>query len=134
MNFPFQFSAGSQTSILMSDSFVGVRVAVTRQNPGRFFMAALARSLAPGIVNAPAATIRAEVIAVFGSLTAARLSQETAAAAAEGSRKLTAAAATSVTSSADFGVITASLPSSDGVDISRLFAIHDFYFFFSSIH
>ena len=97
-------------------------------------MAALARSLAPGIVNAPAATIRAEVIAVFGSLTAARLSQETAAAAAEGSRKLTAAAATSITSSADFGVITASLPSSNGVDISRLFAIHDFYFFFSSIH
>src|SRR5437764_10411954 len=97
MNFPFQFSSGSQTSILISDSFVGVRVAVTRQNSGRVFITALARSLAPGAVNAAAATVRAEVIAVFGSLTAARLSQETAAAAAEISRKLRPIAASKMT-------------------------------------
>jgi hypothetical protein len=33
-NFPFQLSIGSQTSILMSESLDGVRVAVTRQNAG----------------------------------------------------------------------------------------------------
>ena len=33
-NLPFQPAAGSQTSILMSESLVGVSVAATRQNAG----------------------------------------------------------------------------------------------------
>jgi hypothetical protein len=35
LEFPFQFSAGSQTSILMSESGLGVSVAPTRQKAGR---------------------------------------------------------------------------------------------------
>jgi hypothetical protein len=34
-NLPFQPDAGNQTSILMSDSADGLRVAATRQNAGR---------------------------------------------------------------------------------------------------
>ena len=34
-NLPFQPDAGSQTSILMSESAVGLSVAATRQNAGR---------------------------------------------------------------------------------------------------
>src|SRR5215510_1497246 len=55
-NLPFQPDAGSQTSILMSESLVGVSVAVTRQNAGKF-----ANGFVPprpaGCVKAPAATI-----------------------------------------------------------------------------
>ena len=66
MNFPFQPAAGSQTSILMSESCVGFNVAATRQNAGSdrngcAFAAA-------GGVNEPASTPTASVIVVAGSV------------------------------------------------------------------
>src|SRR5271157_6191065 len=82
---PFQFSAGIQTSILISESGVGARVAVTRQKAG----AALKTASPPGPpirgpppiggVNAPAATRVADVIFPSGSASEATLSQEAAA-------------------------------------------------------
>src|SRR5882762_4700666 len=65
-NFPFQSAAGSQTSILMSESDEGVSVAATRQNVGSWLNCGAAGSV-PGGVNAPAGTIWARVIEVFGS-------------------------------------------------------------------
>src|SRR5215510_8219082 len=55
-NLPFQPAAGNQTSILMSESLVGVSVAVTRQNAGSFAYVFVAPR-APGGVNDPACTI-----------------------------------------------------------------------------
>ena len=66
-NFPFQSAAGSQTSILMSESVDGVSVAATRQKAGRRLNCGTAAALAPGSVNPPAGTICARVIEVFGS-------------------------------------------------------------------
>src|SRR5688572_27043422 len=72
-NLPFQPAAGSHTSILMSDSFVGVSVAATRQNAGRSAKA-LAPPRPPGWVNAPAATGCAIVTVPLVSFAVARLS------------------------------------------------------------
>src|SRR5688500_5275777 len=73
-NLPFQPDAGSQTSILMSDSGVGVSVAATRQNAGRSLNCA-APPRPPGAVNAPAATDCADVMVAPDSFIDDRLSQ-----------------------------------------------------------
>ena len=77
---PFHFESGSQTSILMSESLEGARVAVTRQKAGRAENCKAAVAGPPGIggVKAPTATAFADVIVVFGSLTEARLSHDAA--------------------------------------------------------
>src|SRR5258708_2896444 len=78
---PFQPAAGIQTSILMSESLVGLSVAVTRQNAGRFLNGAVGSPRPPppaGGVKAPAATVAAEVIVVFGNDREARLSHDAA--------------------------------------------------------
>src|SRR5580704_8054638 len=83
-NLPFHPDAGSHTSILMSESFDGVRVAATRQNAGkrekRAPAGAPAASIppAPGGVKAPGATLCANVIFAFGSEREAKLSHEAA--------------------------------------------------------
>src|SRR5688572_10575904 len=75
--FPFQFAAGIQSSILMSESLEGRSVAATRQNAG----SARGRSASvPGGVNGPAGRASASVIAVFGSASIATSAQEPAAA------------------------------------------------------
>src|SRR2546428_4161369 len=61
-NLPFHPDAGSQISVLMSESLLGVNVAVTRQKAGRLpngFAAAPPRPAPPppGGTKAPAATI-----------------------------------------------------------------------------
>src|SRR5438876_5984088 len=66
-NFPFHARAGSQTSILMSESDEGVSVAATRQKAGRRLNCCTAAGPIPGSVNPPAGTIWAKVIEVFGS-------------------------------------------------------------------
>src|SRR5262249_58608712 len=66
-NFPFQARAGSQTSILMSESGEGLTVAATRQKAGRRLNCCVAAGLIPGTVKPPAGTIWAKVIEVFGS-------------------------------------------------------------------
>src|SRR2546426_12578878 len=79
---PFQPVAGIHTSILISDSLVGFRVAVTRQKAGRFLNGAAASPRPPlpaGGVKAPAATVAADVIVVLGNDREARLSHGTAA-------------------------------------------------------
>src|SRR5687767_5057776 len=75
---PFQPAAGSQTSILMSDSFVGVSVAATRQNDGRSASAAPPRP--PACASAPAATTCADVTVPFVIFAVVRLSQVAASA------------------------------------------------------
>src|SRR5260370_20197740 len=82
---PFQPEAGSQTSILMSESFEGLSSAVTRQNAGAFLNAGGAAVL-PGGVNAPAATDSAEVMAAPGSLKALKSSHGPAKAGPAGER------------------------------------------------
>src|SRR5580765_2384882 len=62
-SFPFQPDAGSQTSILMSESAEGVSVAATRQKDGRLAKTFAPRPPRPGAVNAPGATICASVTA-----------------------------------------------------------------------
>src|ERR1041384_7075204 len=75
----FQFEAGSHTSILMSESGVGLTVAVTRQNAGRSANGlAPPRPPRPGAANAPAATDSAAVIVVSANFRAFRLSHEAA--------------------------------------------------------
>src|SRR5438876_10171003 len=74
-NFAFQSAAGSQTSILMSESDEGVSVAATRQNFGSWLNCGAA-GLVPGKVNAPAGTIWARVIEVFGSARDDKLSHD----------------------------------------------------------
>src|SRR5215467_8184333 len=83
---PFQPDAGSHTSVLMSESLLGVSVAVTRQNAGTlsntFGVVAprAARSPpTPGGRKLPAGTICADVIFVCGSATLARFSHVVAA-------------------------------------------------------
>jgi len=71
---PFHPMSGSHTSTLTSESLAGLIVAATRQNAGTFFTEA-GGALAPGGMNAPAATGCANVMVVSGSLSAARLSQ-----------------------------------------------------------
>src|SRR6185436_5902197 len=78
---PFQLAAGSQTSILMSESLDGFNVAATRQNAGRVLAASPPRPppRAPGWVKPPAGTACARVMVVFGSVNDARPSQFAAA-------------------------------------------------------
>src|SRR3954452_6935634 len=81
-NFPFQPDAGSQISVLISESLLGVSVAVTRQNAGRLAngLAAPPRPCAPvGGTKAPAATICAESILAFGKARLISFSHEVAA-------------------------------------------------------
>src|ERR1700722_4588772 len=60
----------------MSESLLGRSVAATRQNAGRDFgEIGDGMNPPPGIVNAPAATVCAEVMVVSGSARDARLSQ-----------------------------------------------------------
>ena len=77
--------AGNQTSILMSESLVGFKVAATRQKDGRLAYTAPPRPapprLATGGVNAPAATVWAAVMVVSGRARAVRPSQDAAPAA-----------------------------------------------------
>src|SRR6185503_147142 len=81
---PFQFDAGIQTSMRMSESLVGCSDAVTRQNAGRLASAGFGAAVgaAPGGVNAPAGCAAAERILVLGTVNVARLSHVAAAAAA----------------------------------------------------
>src|SRR5215831_5689753 len=84
-NLPFQPETGSQTSTLMSESLLGASVAVTRQKDGSSEKtpAVGPRPCRPptGGANAPAATVCASVIVVFGSFSDVRLSQAAALAA-----------------------------------------------------
>src|SRR6185295_422096 len=79
-NLPFQPDAGIQTSILMSESLVGLSVAATRQNAGKSLNGSLCAAPRPpgawGITNEPAATDSASEIVVLGSACALRLSHE----------------------------------------------------------
>src|SRR6266576_4660348 len=78
-NFPFQPDAGIQTSTLMSESLVGLSVAATRQNAGRFLNGSLCAAPPPcvaGVTNAPMATDSAIEIVVLGSASDLRLSHE----------------------------------------------------------
>src|SRR5438105_984324 len=59
---PFQLAAGSQTSILISESATGWSVAEIRQKAGRDLY--WSTPLPPGL-NAPAATVWAAVIVAF---------------------------------------------------------------------
>jgi len=73
---PFHAEVGNQTSILISESLVGVSVAATRQNAGRSvngFGPRPARPLGGG-ANDPGGTLCAEVIVACGSGRDARLS------------------------------------------------------------
>ena len=76
---PFQFSAGSQTSILMSESGLGISVAATRQKAGRVLKMF---GVCPGPVmgSAPASTVWATVMAVFGGCSEDRSAQVAASA------------------------------------------------------
>src|SRR5260370_42386755 len=74
-NFPFQRSDGIQTSILMSESAVGLSSAATRQKAGMRLKAACCAGGAEGNVNPPASTVSARVIVVFASASVERLSQ-----------------------------------------------------------
>src|SRR6202795_1621966 len=77
-NLPFHPDAGSQTSILISESVVGFKVAATRQNAGRSLKATTGGgppAVPPGGANSPAATGCASVIVVFGRANDARLPQ-----------------------------------------------------------
>src|SRR4051794_25092945 len=78
---PASRPAGNQTSIRMSESGVGLSVAVTRQKAGRFV---IARPGAPpdvsGGVNVPREMSSARVIVVCGSASDVRLSHGAAAA------------------------------------------------------
>src|SRR5690348_16148415 len=75
------FGSGSQTSILISESLLGFKVAATRQNAGRSLYAAFGLGpRPPGKVKAPAAIGCAKVNVVSESLSEARLSQVVASA------------------------------------------------------
>src|ERR1700724_2044427 len=63
-NLPFHVVSGSQISILMLESEVGMRVAVTRQKAGR--PAIVAGGLEPGTTNTPVVLSTADVIVVSG--------------------------------------------------------------------
>src|SRR5574338_19272 len=80
-NFPFQFSSGSQTSNLISESLVGFDVAATRQNAGRSLKLGGGpnKPARLGRVNPPAGTFSASVIVVFGRLSEESFSQSWAA-------------------------------------------------------
>src|SRR5262245_31259684 len=69
-NFPFQFSAGSQTSMSICESDDGRKVAATRQNVGTMSGACAGALGGPGCTggrNSPAGTTSAIVIIVLGN-------------------------------------------------------------------
>src|SRR6185295_3736896 len=107
-NLPFQPLAGSHTSILMSESAVGLSVAATRQNAGRSANG-LPPPRPPGWENAPAATASAAVIVACGNATDERLSQ-LAAAAGAGLTAHTASVVSAITTSEIRSCITTSSP------------------------
>src|SRR5271154_3016268 len=71
-NFPFQVSAGIHTSILISESAVGLISACTRQNAGK----SIDGTSPGGNLKSPAGTTAAEVIVVFSSCSAANFSHD----------------------------------------------------------
>src|SRR5580700_397109 len=84
---PFQPPPGIQTSILISESLVGFRVAATRQNAGRLLYTAPAFGPRPGGAgNAPASTGIARVMAACGKGLAATSSHRLAATASTGKK------------------------------------------------
>src|SRR6516225_1403903 len=78
LNLPFQCSAGSQTSSLMSESGVVASVAVTRQNAGADWKMGGTASPAFkfGGVNLPAATLSAVVMVTSGNFSWRKPAQE----------------------------------------------------------
>src|SRR5262249_6389431 len=74
-NLPFHAWAGSQTSILISESEEGVSVAATRQNAGNWLNCGSAGPV-PGRLNPPAGTSWAKAIEVFGSARDDKLSHD----------------------------------------------------------
>ena len=64
-NLPFHVVSGSQTSILMLESELGVRVAVTRQKAGRPVI--VVGGLEPGTTKTPVVLSVADVIVVSWS-------------------------------------------------------------------
>src|SRR5213593_2288919 len=67
-NFPFQFSAGSQTSISICESDDGLSVAAVRQNAGTLSgAAAFPPTGSTGARNSPAGTSSAMVMVVSGN-------------------------------------------------------------------
>src|SRR5262245_11727918 len=78
MNLPFQPSAGIQTSILISESEVGLMVAATRQKAGSWRKVFCCAGLRLGRVKAPAATASALVMVVAGRERVAREEQSAA--------------------------------------------------------
>src|SRR5436309_1192958 len=83
-NLPFHPDAGNQTSILISESRLGLNVAATRQNAARSLKAVWPGPPprppgADGGTNAPAATDCAIVIVVSGTRSDARFSHGVAA-------------------------------------------------------
>src|SRR6185369_7944053 len=89
MNLRFQPSAGIQTSILISESEVGRRVAATRQKAGSPRKAPCCAALRLGSVKAPAATASALVMVVAGKESADRPSQGAANAAGRAIARMT---------------------------------------------
>src|SRR4051794_16520105 len=75
MNLWFQPSAGIHTSILISESGVGRRVAAIRQKAGSCRNGLCAPIFTLGSVKAPAATASALSMVVAGKVSAARPSQ-----------------------------------------------------------
>jgi hypothetical protein len=84
MNLPFHPAAGSQISILISESGEGLSVAAIRQNAGRSFCgtdisAAVPPSgPSPGVLGSPAATTTADSTAPFVNAVERKFSQEAA--------------------------------------------------------
>ena len=74
MNLPFQPVSGSHSSILMSESLLGVSVAAMRQCAGR----STGRAAAPAGMNGPALTATALVMRACGSACLATASQDIA--------------------------------------------------------
>lgn len=87
---PFQ-SAGNHSSILISESGVGVRVNCTRQNAGRVSYLFAAFELLPGGAKAPAAICSVEFTSTFTREKSLRLSQDWAAASGESTLQNTSA-------------------------------------------
>jgi hypothetical protein len=71
-NFPFQPESGSQISVWITESEVGLRVATTRQKPGR----SKSGVRLPGGMNVPGSSTFANVIETVGETSFERLSQD----------------------------------------------------------
>src|SRR5262249_24339142 len=124
-SFPFQLEAtGIHNSILILESLEGFNVAWTRQKPGRSLnccprapAGAAAGAATGGGVNAPAPTLCARVIVVFGIGNLARSSQRVAAKLFGPQKNQTASTATPTGSLLD-GIIC-STSECDGIYPSR---------------